>query len=173
MISEEIDRGLQQLYERTVKNVSVYIGKGTCICQYEPALALSNELDKQLEYVKTPCDIKISIASCSHISENVTTSDIGLRRIDRGWEIYAGGSSAEARSGELFYVAETNEEAVEISCSLIQYYRETGNYLETVGSWIERVGIVHVREVLFEVDNREYLMKRLSSERSRAITYLL
>jgi len=89
LISEEIDRGLQQLYERTVKNVSVYIGKGTCICQYEPALALSNELDKQLEYVKTPCDIKISIASCSHIAENVTTSDIGLRRIDRGWEIYA------------------------------------------------------------------------------------
>ncbi|WP_374988711.1 nitrite reductase large subunit NirB [Priestia megaterium] len=173
LISEEIDRGLQQLYERTVKNVSVYIGKGKCICQYEPALALSNELDKQLEYVKTPCDIKISIASCSHIAESVTTSDIGLRRIDRGWEIYAGGSSAEARSGELFYVAETNEEAVEISCSLIQYYRETGNYLETVGSWIERVGIVHVREVLFEIDNREYLMKQLSSERSRAITYLL
>ncbi|MER2260307.1 MAG: hypothetical protein ABS945_16965, partial [Priestia megaterium] len=66
-----------------------------------------------------------------------------------------------------------NEEAVEISCSLIQYYRETGNYLEAVGSWIERVGIVHVREVLFEADNREYLMKQLSSERSRAITYLL
>ncbi|MQR87786.1 NAD(P)/FAD-dependent oxidoreductase [Bacillus megaterium] len=173
LVREEIDRGLQQLYERTVKNVSVYIGKGTCICQYEPALALSNELDKQLEYVKTPCDIKISIASCSHIAESVATSDIGLRRIDRGWEIYAGGSSAEARSGELFYVAETNEEAVEISCSLIQYYRETGNYLETVGTWIERVGIVHVREVLFDVDNREYLMKQLSTERSRAITYLL
>lgn len=68
-------------------------------------------------------------------------------------------AKTEARSGELFYVAETNEEAVEISCSLIQYYRETGNYLEAVGAWIERVGIVHVREVLFEVDNREYLMK--------------
>lgn len=34
-----------------------------------------------------------------------------------------------------------------------------GNYLEIVGSWIEWVGIVYVREVLFEVDNWEYLMK--------------
>lgn len=56
---------------------------------------------------------------CFYIVENVIISDIGLRRIDRGWEIYVGGSSVEVRSGELFYVVEMNEEVVEISCFLI------------------------------------------------------
>ena len=102
VVSEEIDRGLQQLYERTVKNVSVYIGKGKCICQYEPALALSNELDKQLEYVKTPCDIKISIASCSHIAESVTTSDIGLRRIAGDGKYMSAEAAQKPEAGSCF-----------------------------------------------------------------------
>jgi nitrite reductase (NADH) large subunit len=33
---------------------------------------------------------------------------------------------------------------------LLQYYRETANYLEKVGHWIERAGIIHIREVLFD-----------------------
>ena len=41
-------------------------------------------------------------------------------------------SGRDVQVGELLYVAETNEEALEIMMAFIQYYRETANYLERI-----------------------------------------
>ena len=85
--------------------------------------------------------------------------------IDRGWEIYVGGSSGRnVRSGQLLCVAETNEEAVGIISGFIQYYRETANYLERTWQWLDRVGIIHVREVLFDRELRRQLLERLEAD---------
>jgi hypothetical protein len=34
--------------------------------------------------------------------------------------------------------------------SLIQYYRETAHYNEAIYQWVDRLGLVHIREMLFE-----------------------
>lgn len=49
---------------------------------------------------------------------------------------------------------------------LIQYYRETAHYLEAVHQWIDRLGIVHIREVLFEEDLRAQLLESLQTDLS-------
>lgn len=49
---------------------------------------------------------------------------------------------------------------------LIQYYRETAHYLETVHQWMDRLGIVHIREVLFEEDLRTQLLESLQTDLS-------
>jgi len=46
----------------------------------------------------------------------------------------------------------------------VQYYRETANYLERTWEWVERVGLVHVREVLFDEELRQQLLEHFAEE---------
>ncbi len=49
---------------------------------------------------------------------------------------------------------------------LIQYYRETAHYEEAVHQWMDRLGIVHIREVLFEEDLRTQPLESLQTDLS-------
>ena len=44
----------------------------------------------------------------------------------------------------------------------MQYYRETGNYLERTSEWVERMGLEHIRSVVVDnVEERKALMERI------------
>ncbi|SIR72052.1 nitrite reductase (NADH) large subunit [Peribacillus simplex] len=158
----DLDMPLSSKYGNTVQNVKTCIGEHVCSCDKKQSLLLAVDLEKRLEHVSTPYRLKMGISACMHNGAGSTTKDIGVMGIDRGWEIYVGGSSGRnVRAGELLCVAGTNEEAIEIIISFIQYYRETANYLERTWEWIERVGLIHVREVLFDNDLSQQLSQRL------------
>ena len=48
--------------------------------------------------------------------------------------------------------------------AFIQYYRETAYYLERMWQWKERLGLIHIREVIFEPEFRYQLMGRLEQD---------
>lgn len=161
----ELDMPLSATYGNMVQNVKTCIGEHVCQCEKEKALELAVLLEKQAEFVTTPYRIKMGVSACMHNGAGSTTKDIGIMGIDRGWEIYVGGSSGRnVRSGQLLCVAETNEEAIGIIGGFIQYYRETANYLERTWQWLDRVGIIHVREVLFDRELRRQLLERLEAD---------
>ncbi|MEK4536434.1 nitrite reductase large subunit NirB [Peribacillus sp. FSL K6-1552] len=158
----DLNMPLSSKYGNTVQNVKTCIGEHVCHCDKNQALLLAVDLEKRFEFISTPYRIKMGISACMHNGAGSTTKDIGVMGIDRGWEIYVGGSSGRnVRAGELLCVAETNEEAIEIIIGFIQYYRETANYLERTWQWIERVGLIHVREVLFDKELSQQLIQRL------------
>ncbi|MGE7760244.1 nitrite reductase large subunit NirB [Peribacillus sp. NPDC097895] len=158
----DLDMPLSSKYGNTVQNVKTCIGEHVCHCDKQQSILLAVDLEKKLEHLLTPYRIKMGISACMHNGAGSTTKDIGVMGIDRGWEIYVGGSSGRnVRAGELFCVAGTNEEAIEIIIGFIQYYRETANYLERTWQWIERVGLIHVREVLFDKELSQQLSQRL------------
>lgn len=161
----ELDMPLSATYGNMVQNVKTCIGEHVCQCEKEKALELAVLLEKQAEFVTTPYRIKMGVSACMHNGAGSTTKDIGIMGIDRGWEIYVGGSSGRnVRSGQLLCVAEMNEEAIGIIGGFIQYYRETANYLERTWQWLDRVGIIHVREVLFDTELRRQLLERLEAD---------
>ncbi|MNN08291.1 Nitrite reductase [NAD(P)H] [compost metagenome] len=44
----------------------------------------------------------------------------------------------------------------------MQYYRETGKYLERTSEWVERLGLEHIRAAIVEDEaNRKALMERI------------
>ncbi|MFD6211238.1 nitrite reductase large subunit NirB [Peribacillus sp. NPDC060253] len=158
----DLDMPLSSKYGNTVHNVKTCIGEHVCHCDKQQSILLAVDLEKRLEHLLTPYRIKMGISACMHNGAGSTTKDIGVMGIDRGWEIYVGGSSGRnVRAGELLCVAGTNEEAIEIIIGFIQYYRETANYLERTWQWIERVGLIHVREVLFDKELSQQLSQRL------------
>jgi nitrite reductase (NADH) large subunit len=136
-----------------------------CACNKQVSLKLAKQIEQLTEFLHMPNRIKIGISACIHNGADSTTKDIGLIRMQRGWEIYIGGSSGrDVRAGVLLCIAESEEEAVQIISGFIQYYRGTANFSERSWDWIERVGMVHIREVLFMEELRQQLVDQLNTE---------
>ncbi|MBD1378950.1 nitrite reductase large subunit NirB [Metabacillus arenae] len=152
----------------TVQNVKTCNGDHICQCDKHHATHLAVNLEKKLEGLTTPYLLKMGVSGCIHNGGDAKAKDLGIIRIERGWEIYIGGSSGNnVRAGELLCVASTEDEAIEIIYGCIQYYRETAIYLERTWEWMERVGLIHIREVLFDSELRLQLLERLEEEASK------
>ncbi|XJZ28750.1 nitrite reductase large subunit NirB [Bacillota bacterium Lsc_1132] len=148
-----------------VQYVNTNIAEQNCECDQQHSLQLAADLNKKLAFLPTPSRIEMAVSACMHNITEATSKDLGAIRLHRGWEIYVGSSFGRSgQTGELVYIAETAREAMEVVSALIQYYRETGNYLERIGKWLERVGLIHIREVLFDDEYRLLLLKRLEED---------
>jgi nitrite reductase (NADH) large subunit len=164
-VCSELNMRLSPALANTVQHVNTSFGQKNCKCDQEYALQLAIELEKEMEYLLTPHKVVLAVSACKHSEVDLLTKDISVIGIDRGWEIYVGGSvSPSARQGELFTVSISRNEVKELICGFVQYYRETANYLERIYDWVERVGLIHIREVLFEKTLREQLLERLEAE---------
>lgn len=138
-----------------------------CTCgQNRSIQQLAAQIERQLETLPLPAPISISL-SCETNCTDAALQDVGAIRTQGGWDIYIGGvRGTHARSGALFCVTENEDSTAGMIKGLIQYYRETAHYLEAVHQWIDRLGIVHIREVLFEEDLRSQLLESLQTDLS-------
>nr|WP_245747459.1 nitrite reductase large subunit NirB [Anaerobacillus alkalidiazotrophicus] len=153
--------------EHTVQPVRTCMGENVCKCDKEEAIDLAIRIEQSMEFIQTPHRVNMSISGCIHDGAEATTKDVGIVRIDRGWEIYVGGNSGRnVKVGNLLCVTENDEEVIKLISAFIQYYRETANYLETTGEWLDRIGLIHVREVLFDEELCNVLLTRLEMETS-------
>lgn len=163
----DLNMPLSSPHGNRVQNIKTCIGEHICSCDKQPSLKLAAALEKQLEFLSTPYRVKMGISACLHNGAGSTTKDVGVIGTERGWEIYIAGSSGRhVRSGELLIVVVTTEEVIEVVSGFVQYYRETANYLERTWEWLERVGLTHVREVLFDQDIRQQLLDHLEEEKA-------
>lgn len=162
----DLNMEVSSTYGHMVQNVKTSIGEHICRCDKHSSIELAISLEKRLEFLTTPYRVKMGVSACMHNGAGSTTKDIGVIGTGLGWEIYVGGSSGRnVRAGELLCLQSENEDVIEIICAFIQYYRETANFLERTGQWIERVGLVHVREILFDLEHRNQLLLRLENDR--------
>ncbi len=136
-----------------------------CSCDKRQALDLAIEIEKSTDYLLTPYWVQIGISACLHNGADSTTKDVGVIKVNRGWEIYVGGSSERnVREGQLLCIAETDREVYEVVIGFIQYYRETAKFKERSWEWVDRVNLLHIREVLFDRDLRWQLLSRIEED---------
>ncbi|MEH7331904.1 nitrite reductase large subunit NirB [Neobacillus drentensis] len=163
----DLNMPMSSTYGNKVQTIKTCIGEHICRCDKQSSLHLSASLEKRLEFLTTPYRVKMGVSSCLHDGASCTTKDIGVIGMERGWEIYVGGSSGrKVRGGELLCIAASDKEAFEMVTGFVQYYRETANYLERTWEWIERLTLVHIREVLFDFELLRQLLDRLEEELS-------
>ncbi|TCN26777.1 nitrite reductase large subunit NirB [Mesobacillus foraminis] len=149
-------------------SLKTFVADQTCGCSRNESVQLAAELERKTESLNMPASLKIGISPCQHCDAAATAMDIGLIHAQGRWEVYVGGQTyRNVSGGALFYVTGSPEEIFEITLGLIQYYRETANYLEPTWKWVERLGLIHIREILFDQDIRMLLLKRLESEREQ------
>ena len=112
-------------------------------------------LEEKFERLDFPAKFKMAVNGCPRNCAESCTKDIGIVGNDGGWEIFVGGNGGtKARLADSFCKVKTDEELVEICGALMQYYRETGKYLERTSEWVERLGLEQIRAVILDDPKR-------------------
>ncbi|RIX60158.1 NAD(P)/FAD-dependent oxidoreductase [Paenibacillus nanensis] len=128
------------------------------------ALCLGGELRRMGETLTFPYPVRAAAASGIHQAVGVLVHDIGLNGSPAGWEIYAAGHSENpVKQGQLLGLVETSGQALELAGACLQLYRERADFLEPMWKWVEREGIVEIREALFDPEARAALFASFAS----------
>ena len=155
------------VYGKTLGTIGTCSGIKYAVDAMQDSIALGVALEKKLERLQVPHEIKIGVSASPHNHAGSLTKDIGIVGAPGGWEIYVGGSGERhVKPGQLLYTAATDEMLLTLVAAFLQYYRETGYYAERVPQWIERLGLTQIREALFD----PYLLQILGSRMEKALS---
>lgn len=160
---EELGMPSGYAYGKTLRTVKTCVGETFCRFGTQNSIGLGIELEKKFERLSTPHKVKMAVSACPRNCAESGIKDVGIVGIEGAWEIYvAGNGGATLRKGDLFAQVSTSEEVIEITGAFLQYYRETGKYLERTSHWVERLGLDRIKaKVLDDKNSRDELNKRM------------
>ncbi|EUJ21278.1 nitrite reductase large subunit [Listeria grandensis FSL F6-0971] len=148
---EELDMRSGFAYGKTLRTVKSCVGSEFCRFGTQDALALGEALERQFEFVDTPHKFKMGVSGCPRSCVESGIKDYGIICIENGYQIYIGGNGGtEVKEAQLLTTVATEQEVIDICSAFVQYYRETGVYMERTAPWLERMGMEHVREIILD-----------------------
>ncbi len=116
-----------------------------------------------------PSSIAPALSAGAGYPVGLPVRDIALSRCPAGWELFAGGhAELPVRQSQLIGLAECLDEAMELADACFQLYREEAYYRETIGEWMERIGLNEVRLRLLDPITRGMLAERLNGLKGKA-----
>lgn len=120
------------------------------------SIKMGIRLEQSFESVELPSAVTLAVSSSPHDEANVKYKDAGLIGTPGGWEIVV-------KENRLF-TGLSDDEAVSMFKVLIYFYRENAYYLETMSNWLDRTGLIHVREEVFrrKENDRNEVFKQLA-----------
>ncbi|MGP0585798.1 nitrite reductase large subunit NirB [Paenibacillus timonensis] len=160
---EELDMPSGYAYAKSLRTVKTCVGSQFCRFGTQDSMGMGALLERKFERLDFPAKFKMAVNGCPRNCAESCTKDIGIVGNDGGWEIFIGGNGGiKARLADSLCKVKTDEELIELCGAIMQYYRETGNYLERTSEWVERLGLEHIRSVVVDdAENRKALMERI------------
>ncbi|WP_110928193.1 nitrite reductase large subunit NirB [Bacillus massiliglaciei] len=113
---------------------------------------LGIHLKQTLEATVLPANVTLAIASNPGEQDFVGREDAGLMGAPSGWELVI--KDTRLFSGLL------EDEAVSMMAGLLKYYRKTAYYAEELAIWMNRMGIIQVREEIFKCKFHDSINKK-------------
>lgn len=160
---EELDMPSGYAYAKSLRTVKTCVGSQFCRFGTQDSMSMGALLERKFERIDYPAKFKMAVNGCPRNCAEACTKDIGIVGNDGGWEIFIGGNGGiKARLADSLCKVKTDEELIEVCGAVIQYYRETGNYLERTSEWVERIGLEHIKAVVVDdLESRRALMERV------------
>lgn len=160
---EELDMPSGYAYAKSLRTVKTCVGSQFCRFGTQDSMGMGATLERKFERLDFPAKFKLAVNGCPRNCAESCTKDIGIVGNDGGWEIFVGGNGGiKARLADSLCKVKTDDELIEIVGAVMQYYRETGNYLERTSEWVERVGLDQIKAAVVDnAENRKALMDRI------------
>lgn len=160
---EELDMPSGYAYAKSLRTVKTCVGSQFCRFGTQDSMGMGALLERKFERLDFPAKFKMAVNGCPRNCAESCTKDIGIVGNDGGWEIFIGGNGGiKARLADSLCKVKTDEELIELCGAIMQYYRETGNYLERTSEWVERLGLEHIKSVVVDhAENRKQLVERI------------
>jgi nitrite reductase (NADH) large subunit len=123
----------------------------------QDSVQLGMKLERMFKSIQLPAAVTLAVSASPRDEAGVMRKDAGLIGTPGGWEFSV--------KRERLFSGLLEEEAVTMTAALLQYYRKDAFYLETLPEWIERVGLIHVREEVFKcrTDSRKGEQKQVAA----------
>src|SRR5918997_777638 len=139
-------------YGKSFRTVKTCVGSDFCRFGVGDSTALGIAIEERYQGIEGPGKMKLAVTGCPRNCAEAYVKDLGVVAVDGGrWEIYVGGAAgAHVRKGDLLTTVDSPEEVITLTGRFLQYYRESGNWLERTYAWVPRVGIDRIREIVIE-----------------------
>ncbi|MDQ0674121.1 nitrite reductase (NADH) large subunit [Pseudarthrobacter siccitolerans] len=159
----DLDMPSGYAYGKSFRTVKTCVGKDFCRYGTGDSTRLGIELESRFQGIEAPAKLKLAVSGCPRNCAESLVKDVGVVAVEGGrWEIYVGGAAgAHIRKGDLLATVDDPEEVKVLAGRFMQYYRERANWLERTYSFVPRVGIEHLRNVI--VADSEGLAARLDA----------
>ncbi|SDW76520.1 nitrite reductase large subunit NirB [Paenibacillus sp. CF384] len=126
---------------------------------WRDSVEMGARLEWMLEGLAFPAEFSAAVSGSPMHRAGTLTADLGIVGTPAGWEIYAGGSRIkELRTPQLIGVCCSDEAAIDIAAAFALWYREEAEYGEYAWQWMDRLGLIPLREGLFNGDYRDHLL---------------
>ncbi|MEV6347860.1 nitrite reductase large subunit NirB [Actinoplanes sp. NPDC051851] len=148
----DLDMPSGYAYAKSFRTVKTCVGSDFCRFGVGDSTALGIALEERYQGLEGPGKMKLAVTGCPRNCAEAYVKDLGVVAIDGGkWEIYVGGAAgAHIRKGDLLTTVETAEEVIRLTGRFLQYYRENANWLERTYSFVPRIGVDRIREIVVE-----------------------
>jgi len=134
-------------YGKSLRTVKTCVGSEWCRFGTQDSTGLGVKIERMTWGSWMPHKFKIAVSGCPRNCAEATIKDFGIVCVDSGYELHVGGNGGiKVRATDFLCKVTTEEEAMHYCAAFIQLYREEARYLERTAPWIERVGVVYLRE---------------------------
>jgi len=148
-------------YGKALRTVKTCAGKKWCRFGTQDSTGLGVRIEQLTWGSWMPHKFKLAVSGCPRNCAEATIKDFGVVCVDSGYELHVGGNGGiKVRVTDLLCKVETEDEVLEYCAAFIQKYREEAHYLERTAPWVERVGLQHVKDALFDPQTRRALAER-------------
>lgn len=160
---EELDMPSGYAYAKSLRTVKTCVGSQFCRFGTQDSMGMGALMERKYERLDFPAKFKMAVNGCPRNCAESCTKDIGIVGNDGGWEVFIGGNGGiKPRIADSFCKVKTDDELVEVCSAVMQYYRETGNYLERTSEWVERLGLEVIQKAILDNEtNRKELAARI------------
>lgn len=160
---EELDMPSGYAYAKSLRTVKTCVGSQFCRFGTQDSMGMGAILERKFERLDFPAKFKMAVNGCPRNCAESCTKDIGIVGNDGGWEIFVGGNGGiKARLADPLCKVKRDDELIQIVGAIMQYYRESGNYLERTSEWVERIGLDVIKaNIVDDQENRKELMGRI------------
>ncbi|MCI5207402.1 MAG: nitrite reductase [Candidatus Electrothrix sp. ATG2] len=130
-----------------VNYVQACPGKNWCSCGTAATEPLTKALmDMELDG-PLPAKVKVGISGCVRCCCESWMRDIGLTAEKKGWRLTFGGNAAsKPRIGDVLADGLTDDQAVELVRTTLEYYKNTAKPKTRTARFVERIGIEELKQ---------------------------
>jgi nitrite reductase (NADH) large subunit len=166
---EDLDMPSGYAYGKSFRTVKTCVGQDFCRFGLGDSTKLGIDIEDRFQGLESPAKMKLSVSGCPRNCAESYVKDVGVVAIGDGrWEIYVGGAAgAHIRKGDVLATVDSPEAVMKLTGRFMQYYRENANWLERTYSFVPRIGIERLREII--VEDSEGLGERLDAAMQASI----
>ncbi|KUL24027.1 nitrite reductase large subunit NirB [Actinoplanes awajinensis] len=165
----DLDMPSGYAYAKSFRTVKTCVGSDFCRFGVGDSTALGIALEERYQGLEGPGKMKLAVSGCPRNCAESYVKDVGVVAIDGGkWEIYVGGAAgAHIRKGDLLTTVSSADEVITLTGRFLQYYRENANWLERTYSFVPRIGVDRIREIV--VDDADGIALALDAAIQQAV----